>query len=98
MPPYGEVARGDGTSSRDYTYISDIVDGIVRALDRPNGYEIFNLGKGNGTSLKEFIKLVEHNTGKKKQMFEYYQTNPEMYLIHVQMLARHNVYWVIVQE
>jgi len=56
---------GDGTSSRDYTYISDIVDGIVRALDRPNGYEIFNLGKGNGTSLKEFIKLVEHNTGKK---------------------------------
>merc|ERR1712203_569028 len=43
---------GDGSSSRDYTYISGIVDGIVRAVDRPHPYEVFNLGKGNGTSLK----------------------------------------------
>merc|ERR1719440_2706593 len=56
---------GDGSSSRDYTYISDIVDGIVRAIDRPHPYEIFNLGKGAGTSLKEFIQLVEKHTGKK---------------------------------
>lgn len=53
---------GDGSSSRDYTYISDIVDGIVRALDRPHKYEIFNLGKGSGTSLKEFIDLVQKHT------------------------------------
>lgn len=56
---------GDGSSSRDYTYISDIVDGIVRAIDRPHKYEIFNLGKGSGTSLKEFIDLVQKHTGKK---------------------------------
>jgi len=56
---------GDGSSSRDYTYISDIVDGIVRAIDCPHGYEIFNLGKGNGTSLKEFINLVQKHVGKK---------------------------------
>ena len=55
---------GDGSSSRDYTYISDIVDGIVRAIDRPYPYEIFNLGKGSGTSLKEFIELVEKHVGK----------------------------------
>lgn len=55
---------GDGSSSRDYTYISDIVNGVVRALDRPHPYEVFNLGKGNGTSLKEFIQLVEKHTGK----------------------------------
>uniref|UniRef100_A0A7S1ZRD9 NAD(P)-binding domain-containing protein n=1 Tax=Trieres chinensis TaxID=1514140 RepID=A0A7S1ZRD9_TRICV len=55
---------GDGSSSRDYTYISDIVDGIVRAIDRPHPYEIFNLGKGSGTSLKEFINIVEKHTGK----------------------------------
>jgi len=55
---------GDGSSSRDYTYISDIVDGIVRALDRPHKYEVFNLGKGSGTSLKEFIDLVQEHTGK----------------------------------
>jgi len=56
---------GDGSSSRDYTYISDIVDGIVRAIDRPHKYEVFNLGKGNGTSLKDFIHLVQKHTGKK---------------------------------
>eukprot|EP00591_Stephanopyxis_turris_P017120 CAMPEP_0195538538 /NCGR_PEP_ID=MMETSP0794_2-20130614/49584_1 /TAXON_ID=515487 /ORGANISM="Stephanopyxis turris, Strain CCMP 815" /LENGTH=483 /DNA_ID=CAMNT_0040672529 /DNA_START=23 /DNA_END=1474 /DNA_ORIENTATION=- len=55
---------GDGSSSRDYTYISDIVDGVVRAIDRPRGYEVYNLGKGDGTSLKEFIDLVQKHTGK----------------------------------
>jgi len=55
---------GDGSSSRDYTYISDIVDGIVRAVDRPHPYEVFNLGKGNGTSLKDFIHLVQKYVGK----------------------------------
>ncbi len=56
---------GDGSSSRDYTYIDDIVDGVIRSLDRPYGYQIFNLGKGSGTSLSEFIGLVETHTGKK---------------------------------
>jgi len=56
---------GDGSSSRDYTYISDIVDGIIRAIDRPHPYEVFNLGKGNGTSLKDFITLVQKHVGKK---------------------------------
>jgi UDP-glucuronate 4-epimerase len=55
---------GDGSSSRDYTYISDIVDGVVRAIDRPYPYQIFNLGKGDGTSLKDFIDLVEKHTGR----------------------------------
>merc|ERR1711990_748612 len=56
---------GDGSSSRDYTYIDDIVDGVVRSIDRKYKYQIFNLGKGEGTSLKEFIELVEKHTGKK---------------------------------
>jgi Nucleoside-diphosphate-sugar epimerases len=56
---------GDGTSSRDYTYISDIVDGVIRSIDRPYPYQIFNLGKGMGTSLKEFIHIVQKHTGKK---------------------------------
>eukprot|EP00934_Nitzschia_sp_Nitz4_P003399 Nitzschia sp. Nitz4//scaffold141_size107518//88794//90010//NITZ4_004294-RA/size107518-augustus-gene-0.99-mRNA-1//-1//CDS//3329536342//3389//frame0 len=56
---------GDGTSSRDYTYITDIVDGVVRAIDRKYKYQVFNLGKGSGTSLKEFIDLVQLYTGKK---------------------------------
>jgi len=56
---------GDGSSSRDYTYIDDIVDGVIRSIDRPHKYEIFNLGKGDGTSLKEFIDLVQKYVGKK---------------------------------
>jgi UDP-glucuronate 4-epimerase len=59
---------GDGSSSRDYTYISDIVDGVVRAIDRPHPYQIFNLGKGDGTSLKEFIDLVQKHVGKEAKI------------------------------
>jgi UDP-glucuronate 4-epimerase len=55
---------GDGSSSRDYTYIDDIVDGVVRAIDRPHAYEVFNLGKGSGTSLRDFIDLVQQNVGR----------------------------------
>jgi UDP-glucuronate 4-epimerase len=56
---------GDGSSSRDYTYIDDIVNGVVRAVDRPYPYQIFNLGKGSGTKLSEFISLVEKHAGRK---------------------------------
>lgn len=55
---------GDGSSSRDYTYIDDIVDGVVRAIDRPYSYQVFNIGKGSGTSLKQFISIVEKHVGK----------------------------------
>lgn len=54
---------GDGSTSRDYTYISDIVDGVVRSLDRPAGYQIYNLGNGSPVSLSSFIKLVEKSVG-----------------------------------
>ena len=54
---------GDGSTSRDYTYISDIVDGVIRSLDRPAGYQIYNLGNGSPVSLSSFIKLVEESVG-----------------------------------
>ncbi len=38
---------GDGTSSRDYTYIDDIVEGTVLAIDTPLGNEVINLGRGD---------------------------------------------------
>eukprot|EP00608_Synchroma_pusillum_P008392 CAMPEP_0198428816 /NCGR_PEP_ID=MMETSP1452-20131203/6798_1 /TAXON_ID=1181717 /ORGANISM="Synchroma pusillum, Strain CCMP3072" /LENGTH=389 /DNA_ID=CAMNT_0044149213 /DNA_START=79 /DNA_END=1245 /DNA_ORIENTATION=- len=55
---------GDGTTSRDYTYVDDIVDGVVRALDRPRGYQVYNLGNGSPVMLRDFISLVERSTGK----------------------------------
>jgi len=56
---------GDGSTSRDYTYIADIVDGCIRALDRPSGFQIYNLGNGSPVKLKDFIKLVEDTVGRK---------------------------------
>ena len=55
---------GNGTSSRDYTYISDIVSGIISAINCNKKCEIYNLGNSNPVSLNEFIKTCEEVTGK----------------------------------
>ncbi|CAN0062078.1 unnamed protein product, partial [Discosporangium mesarthrocarpum] len=55
---------GDGSTSRDYTYIEDIVDGVVRSLDRPLGFQVYNLGNGTPVKLSRFISLVEKTTGR----------------------------------
>lgn len=55
---------GDGTSRRDYTYVDDIIDGVVKAIDTPFRYEIFNLGEQRTTSLIELIEVVERHVGK----------------------------------
>ncbi len=56
---------GDGTSGRDYTYISDIVDGIEGAIGALDGYNIFNLGGTRTTSLQDLVRLLEGALGKK---------------------------------
>jgi len=56
---------GDGSTRRDYTYISDIVDGVLRAIERVQGYEIVNLGGSQTTRLSELIGLVEKGLGRK---------------------------------
>ncbi|HNR31063.1 MAG TPA: GDP-mannose 4,6-dehydratase [Candidatus Hydrogenedentes bacterium] len=55
---------GDGESRRDYTYIEDIIDGLIRCVDTPFRYEIFNLGESRTTSLRELIALIEKHVGK----------------------------------
>jgi len=56
---------GDGSSSRDYTHISDILQGIGQAMENLKGFGIFNLGESNAISLKELVALLENSTGKK---------------------------------
>lgn len=56
---------GDGASKRDYTYITDIVDGIVAAIDKRSGYEIINLGDSKVVELQYLIALIEEKLGKK---------------------------------
>jgi len=57
---------GDGTTSRDYTYVDDTVQGIIGATkyDKTN-FEIFNLGNNYSVSLKELINSIEKVTGRK---------------------------------
>ena len=57
---------GDGTSSRDYTYIDDIVSGVIAALDNEKNIkcEVYNLGNSSPVTLNEFIALCEKVVGK----------------------------------
>ena len=54
-----------GQMFRDWTYVEDITDGVVAALDRQLGYEIINLGRGEPVLLKEFVEMLESLAGKK---------------------------------
>ena len=55
---------GDGTSRRDYTYVDDIVDGIVRAIDRCESHHLYNLGNSQPISLKTLIDEIARLSGK----------------------------------
>ncbi|MCX6694927.1 MAG: GDP-mannose 4,6-dehydratase [Candidatus Altiarchaeota archaeon] len=59
---------GDGSARRDYTFISDIVDGIMLALEKEFEFEIFNLGESKTTTLKDFISIIERNLGRKAKI------------------------------
>jgi len=59
---------GDGTTKRDYTYIKDIVNGILSALDKNFGFEIINLGNSNPVELMKLISVIEKATGKKAKI------------------------------
>ncbi len=55
---------GDGSTSRDYTYIDDIIDGVVRSIERCDGYRIYNLGESQPIRLDELIAAIEKALGK----------------------------------
>jgi len=59
---------GDGSSRRDYTYIDDLIEGILTVIHRHKGFEIYNLGESQTTSLKELIGLIEEALGKKAKV------------------------------
>lgn len=55
-------------TSRDFTYVGDIVEGIVRAINRPMAYEIINLGNSEPVTVRRLIKEIEAATGKKAKV------------------------------
>lgn len=60
---------GDGDTFRDYTYIDDIIDGVIKSIDylkENNGvYEIINIGESNTISLSNLVSTIEESLGKK---------------------------------
>jgi UDP-glucuronate 4-epimerase len=60
---------GDGSSRRDYTYISDTVSGILAALDADlPGFSVFNLGRGQPVALRDLLKLVEFGLDRRARL------------------------------
>ena len=59
---------GDGSSSRDYTYIDDVIYGIVNSLDRLKGFEVINLGNSKTVKLIDLVKMIEDLTEKKARL------------------------------
>ena len=56
---------GDGSTARDYTYISDIVDGMMAVTKKEFGYQVFNLGESQTVRLTYLIEVIEKAMGKK---------------------------------
>lgn len=59
---------GDGKAKRDFTFISDIINGVVRSIERCHGYNIYNLGESQVVPLMELIRLIEKNLGMKAKI------------------------------
>ncbi|HVV74363.1 MAG TPA: SDR family NAD(P)-dependent oxidoreductase [Verrucomicrobiae bacterium] len=56
---------GDGSSARDYTYVTDTLEGIMACTRREFGYQVYNLGESQTVTLNRLIDLLERSLGKK---------------------------------
>jgi UDP-glucuronate 4-epimerase len=56
---------GDGSTARDYTYVSDTIDGVIAVTQKEFGWEIFNLGESQPVPLSYLIALLEKSLGQK---------------------------------
>jgi UDP-glucuronate 4-epimerase len=57
-----------GQMYRDWTFVEDITDGVMAAVDRPLGYEVINIGRGEPVLLNNFIHLLEQLAGRKANL------------------------------
>ncbi len=59
---------GDGSMRRDFTYVDDIIDGVVAAMERARGYRIYNLGESQTITVAELIERIGEALGKVPQI------------------------------
>jgi UDP-glucuronate 4-epimerase len=55
---------GDGSTRRDYTYVDDIVDGVIRAVDRCRSHHLYNLGNSSPIELHTMIATIAEAVGR----------------------------------
>jgi UDP-glucuronate 4-epimerase len=66
---------GDGTMSRDFTYMDDIVNGVLAAIENCQNYHIYNLGESKTITVKKMIETIENALGK-KAIIDYQSEQP----------------------
>jgi UDP-glucuronate 4-epimerase len=54
---------GDGTAERDFTFVGDLVRGFILALERADGFNVYNLGRGAPVTVNETIEILERELG-----------------------------------
>lgn len=54
---------GDGSAERDFTFVADLVEGILKALDRADAFHVYNLGRGKPVTVNEVISILERELG-----------------------------------
>ncbi len=59
---------GDGSMMRDYTYIDDVVAGVLAAIERCEGYHIYNLGNARPVALRDLVRAIECALGKEARI------------------------------
>ena len=59
---------GDGTTERDYTYITDIVEGVLGAIDHPEPFGVYNLGESRTIPLRSLIELLGRTVGREPKI------------------------------
>ncbi len=59
---------GDGSMQRDFTYIDDIIDGVIKAIERCGDYRVYNLGESKPIVLRDMIRTIADAVGKEAQI------------------------------
>ena len=77
-----EIPLFQGALARDWTYIDDVVSGLLSAVERPLGFEIVNLGRGNSVLLSEFIDSLERVSGRRANLVARERPSSEMLSTH----------------
>lgn len=62
------LVHGDGSQTRDFTYVGDVVDATLAALRQPPAGEVINIARGHTVPLAEVLRVIERTTGRKLQL------------------------------